>query len=155
MKRALADDAATRAFGASIASAWPRPLAGVIHLRGDLGAGKTTFAKGFLAELGVGGVVRSPTYTLVEPYDTTFGRVLHMDLYRLNDPEELEALGLSDDPPDQALWLVEWPQRGNGLLPAADLVIDLGPTSAAEGVGREAELRVQDRKIASIIEAIL
>lgn len=147
----LADTAATRALGAALARVWPTPLAGGIHLIGDLGAGKTTLAQGLLAGLGVAGVVRSPTYTLVEPYDTPRGRVLHMDLYRLADPWELEALGLADDAPDSTLWLVEWPQRAAELLPAPDLRVLL--TVAADG-SREARLEANG-KIAPLIEAIL
>lgn len=151
MRQRLEDAAATRALGEALARAWPTPLAGVIHLVGDLGAGKTTLAQGLLGGLGVQGVVRSPTYTLVEPYDTPRGRVLHMDLYRLADPWELEGLGLADDAPDAALWLVEWPQRADGLLPAADLRIELA--TAADG-GRWVEL-IAAGKIAPLIEAIL
>ena len=94
-----------------------------IMLEGDLGAGKTTLARGLLRALGVDGAVRSPTYTLVEPYDTHIGRVLHLDLYRIADPGELDFLGLDDG--DARLWLIEWPERGTGALPLADLWLSL------------------------------
>jgi tRNA threonylcarbamoyladenosine biosynthesis protein TsaE len=95
-------------------------------LQGGLGAGKTTFSRAFLRQMGVTGPVRSPTYTLIEPYDLPARRVLHLDLYRLAVPEELDDLGLRDEF-DQALLLIEWPERGAGELPAADLLIQLEP----------------------------
>lgn len=128
----LADAAATEALGAALARTLP-PRA-VLHLEGDLGAGKTTLARGLLRALGVTGAVRSPTYTLVERYDTAAGEAIHLDLYRIGDPGELEFLGLESDA--GRLWLIEWPQRGAGALPAADLVLRLGHA----GAGRVAVL---------------
>ena len=103
-----------------------------VHLEGDLGAGKTTLARGLLRALGVQGAIRSPTYTLMETYDTEAGPVLHMDLYRLNDPLELHNLGLADFPVESSWWLVEWPRKGEGLLPPWNLRLSL----RAEGSGR-------------------
>lgn len=105
------------------------PSSGLVFLVGDLGAGKTTFARAFLRGLGVTGPVRSPTYTLIEPYDFTDGqngprRVLHLDLYRLGSPEELDYLGLRDEF-DQALILIEWAVRAEPELPLPDLEISL------------------------------
>ncbi|MEQ9010410.1 MAG: tRNA (adenosine(37)-N6)-threonylcarbamoyltransferase complex ATPase subunit type 1 TsaE [Algiphilus sp.] len=135
--RRLPDEAATQSLGAAIARAWPRPLGGVIWLQGALGSGKTTLARAFLRALGVEGAVRSPTYTLVEPYETVHGAVLHMDCYRLSSPDELEFLGLRDSPPETTLWLIEWPERVARGLPAPDLHVVLSNA----GTGRQAALR--------------
>lgn len=136
LRRDLPDEAATEALGRALAGILPRPVAGVIALEGSLGAGKSTLARALLRALGVTGTIRSPTYTLVEPYDSPAGRVLHMDCYRLGDAEELDMLGLRDSPPESTLWLVEWPERAAGALPAIDLAIRL----TLQGEGRSAEI---------------
>jgi tRNA threonylcarbamoyladenosine biosynthesis protein TsaE len=122
MKTEVADAAAMESLGAQLAQS---RAAGIIYLQGDLGAGKTTLARGFLQALGHTGRVRSPTYTLIEPYPFDFGTVYHLDLYRLSDARELEDLGLRDLLEEQALLLVEWPERGRGVLPAADLLVSI------------------------------
>jgi len=119
----LADEAATQAVGRQLAEAVHTLPGALIALEGQLGAGKTTLTRALLRALGVEGAIRSPTYTLVEPYRIGGLQVLHMDLYRIADPDELEMLGVSDMPPSEALWLVEWPQMGQGWLPAADLAL--------------------------------
>lgn len=132
----LPNAAVTEALGAALG---PAALdAGlVVYLEGRLGAGKTTLVRGLLRGLGHRGAVRSPTYTLVEEYPLAAGRLaLHLDLYRLADPEELEYLGVRElDAPDQ-LVLIEWAERGGDRLPAADLRLSLAVT----GEGREASL---------------
>ncbi len=100
-----------------------RAYRGIVYLRGDLGAGKTTLVRGLLRGLGYQGAVRSPTYTLIEPYDAIEPAVVHLDLYRLADPEELDYLGLRDLLERPGLILIEWPERGTGALPPADLEV--------------------------------
>jgi tRNA threonylcarbamoyladenosine biosynthesis protein TsaE len=123
----------TERFGARLASARPQrdDLFAVVYLTGDLGAGKTTLTRGFLRALGVEGAVRSPTYTLVEIYDTPGVTAVHLDLYRLSDPAELDNLGLREWASAGHFWLIEWPERGIEKLPAPDLVVRL--TAGADG----------------------
>ncbi len=101
------------------------PPSALVRLEGDLGAGKTTLARGLLRGLGYEGTVRSPTYTLMEPYEAAGRHCVHFDLYRLADAEELEFLGIRDLLAGDTLILVEWPERGEGVLPTGDLRIDL------------------------------
>lgn len=116
----------TEAIGGRLAAARPPGNAlGIIYLTGDLGAGKTTFARGFLNSCGVSGPVKSPTYTLVEVYETPTVSLVHLDLYRLLDPHELEPLGLREFARPGYLWLIEWPDRGTGRLPFPDLSVSL------------------------------
>lgn len=126
VERFAVDAAATEAAGAALARVLSPGL--VVHLMGDLGAGKTTFARGLLQGLLPGQRVKSPTYTLVERYRAGALDVLHLDLYRLGDPEELEFLGVREDA-GRAVLLVEWPQRAGDRLPPADLVVELRPAN--------------------------
>lgn len=136
MKRDLADASATEALGDDLASAFSRAgqAGGVVYLQGDLGAGKTTLVRQMLRSLGVTGTIRSPTYTLMEPYGAGGRELLHMDLYRLSDPTELHNLGLVDYSPEQTLWLVEWPEKGGDFLPKADISVQLQVVGQARQV---------------------
>lgn len=145
---ALDDADATGRLGACLAVTRPTPA--IVFLEGDLGAGKTTLARAMLRGLGVEGPVRSPTYTLVERYPLDRGEAVHMDLYRLADPGELDFLGLDDLHAEAGLWLVEWPERGAGALPACDLVVQL----AVAGEGRRARLLPRSATGADWVQAI-
>ncbi len=144
----LPDAAATEAVGARLARALAQQPGLVVFLHGELGAGKTTLVRGWLRALGITGAIRSPTYTLVEPYELAGRNLLHLDLYRLNDPLELEQLGLYDTPPDRSVWLVEWPERGAGQLPLPDLQISLQATD----FGREISIE-PSQALGSVLQA--
>ena len=132
MQLFLPDNEATEALGESLART--RPACAVVHLQGDLGAGKSTLARALLRALGVEGAIRSPTYTLVERYPIDGGEAWHLDLYRIGDAGELEFLGLDEGA--AVLWLVEWPERGAAALPPADLHVAL----EVDGTGRSVRL---------------
>ena len=165
-ERFLADEAATMHSGAQLAEAVQMipgggaeagPGAGgkalMIHLQGDLGAGKTTLSRGLLRALGHQAAVKSPTYTLVEPYEHLKFPVYHFDLYRLSDPEEVEFLGVESYFEAGRLCLVEWPDKGRGVLPEADLVLQLLPADRGRllrwrgigAVGMQLERELSDR----------
>lgn len=129
MKALLADEQATLDLGAQLANKLPDK--GIVFLRGSLGAGKTTLVRGILQALGHRGSTKSPTYTIVEPYNiltetNTIRKIYHFDLYRLSEAEELEYMGIRDYFEENALCFIEWPENGDGFLPAADFEITLG-----------------------------
>jgi len=134
-ERRLRDEAATLAAGACLAPALAGCAAAAagglhVHLVGELGSGKTTLVRGLLRALGVRGPVKSPTYTLVEPYEAAGVAVRHFDLYRVADPDELELLGARDDFRAGVACLFEWPQRAGGWLPEPALVLTLAHAGA-------------------------
>lgn len=133
----LADEAATAALAGRLAGVLDEGL--VIYLHGDLGAGKTSFARALLGALGVGERIKSPTYSLVESYLAQGRPAWHLDLYRIADPGELEWLGLDALSDPAALVLVEWPERGAGALPLPDLILHL--SYAGEGRAAAMEIR--------------
>lgn len=131
MKIHIANELAMLELGQAIAAAFPQ--GGLIFLKGELGAGKTTLVKTILRSLGHTGSVKSPTYTLVEPYrintpnhsDHTYRDIYHFDLYRLGDPEELEYIGIRDYLHQHALCLIEWPEKAASYLPQEDMLVHL------------------------------
>lgn len=125
----LADEQATLDFAALCAKTFKS--GGLVFLQGTLGVGKTTFSRGLIHALGHVGAVKSPTYTLVETYELDAVTVCHFDLYRLGAAEELEFIGIREYLNQGALCLVEWPEKGQGVLPVADLTLNL--TDEAEG----------------------
>jgi len=144
----LPNEAATTALAERVAMVIGGGL--VIYLHGDLGAGKTSFARALLKALGVGERVKSPTYSLVESYRLPEHIAWHLDLYRIADPGELEWLGLDALSDPAALVLVEWPERGLGALPAADLQIDL----AYAGLGRKAAFSAMTPRGAAVLRPL-
>jgi len=128
----------TEALGARLLGARPAPGAPcrVVFLSGELGAGKSTFARGMLRALGAQGAIKSPSYTLVETYELPDANAVHLDLYRLIDPTELEHLGLADYHRPGFLWLIEWPERGAGRLPAPDLRFEFSITEQGHRIER-------------------
>jgi tRNA threonylcarbamoyladenosine biosynthesis protein TsaE len=121
------DDHCTRRIGAALARTLPASPARSLRvfLRGDLGAGKTTLVRGLLQALGETRTIKSPTYSLLESYERGPWHVIHLDLYRLAEPRDLGPLGLADHDHEGALWLIEWPDRGRGVLPQPDLEVML------------------------------
>lgn len=119
----LPNEMATQALGSTLAPFLQSPL--ILYLSGELGAGKTTLVRAMLRQLGITGAIKSPTFSLIEPYSCPRGSVYHCDLYRLDDPEEVLGIGLRDYCDANSILIIEWPEKGGDLLPSADLVIKL------------------------------
>ena len=130
MQKYLNSAEETEAFGAELFKIMPSKS--LIFLQGDLGAGKTTLVRGFLRAAGYNGVVKSPTYTLVEEYTIGARKIFHFDLYRVVDPEELEWIGIRDYFDQDSVCFIEWPDKGKGFLPEPDRIITL----KAQGLAR-------------------
>ena len=148
LKIFLKDEISQEALAAEFACNSPQGT--VIFLQGDLGTGKTTFVRGFLRALGHGGIVKSPTYTLVEPYLIDNKIIYHFDLYRLGEPDELEYAGGRDYFDDESICLVEWPEKASGFLPEADVNCYL----SYQDEGRSIEITTNTDKGKAILDAI-
>ncbi|HDZ37573.1 MAG TPA: tRNA (adenosine(37)-N6)-threonylcarbamoyltransferase complex ATPase subunit type 1 TsaE [Marinobacter sp.] len=147
----LEGEADTQKLGRALARLAKKSGQGLtVFLEGDLGMGKTTLSRGFIRGLGHTGAVKSPTYTLVEPYEELTPPTYHFDLYRLGDPEELEYMGIRDYFNGQSVCLIEWPERGTGLLPKPDLEIQL----EYQGEGRSAVVRARSELGASLLNEL-
>ena len=146
LKMHLDDEHSTIEFGAKLAKLIPSK--GIIFLHGTLGAGKTTLVRGILLAAGHQGSTKSPTYTLVEPYQLPKRKFYHFDLYRIADPEELEYMGFRDYLDEAAVCLIEWPQKGDGFLPKADCELSL----SYEGESRSITLKVNNPQWNSLLE---
>jgi tRNA threonylcarbamoyladenosine biosynthesis protein TsaE len=143
MQKYLNSAEETEAFGAELFKSVPPKC--LIFLQGDLGAGKTTMVRGFLRAAGYNGVVKSPTYTLVEEYTIGSRKIFHFDLYRVVDPEELEWIGIRDYLDQDSVCFIEWPDKGKGFLPEPDRVISL----KTQGLGRSLNIAYgQEKKLA-------
>ncbi len=147
----LVGEAETVKLGAELARLAQTSAQGLtVFLEGDLGMGKTTLSRGVMRGLGHEGAVKSPTYTLVEPYEDLDPPVYHFDLYRLGDPEELEYMGIRDYFASRSFRLIEWPERGQGILPEPDIEIHL----EREGDGRSVVLRARSELGATLLNEI-
>lgn len=142
----LKNEGATVELGKQLGSAVSSGA--VVYLHGTLGAGKTTLTRGILSAHGYSGAVKSPTYTLVEPYKFPELTIYHFDLYRLGDPEELEYIGIRDYFSNDCVCVIEWPEKGRGVLPAADIEVALTP----HGEMRRARLTANNKKGEAILE---
>ncbi len=150
----LADEAATIAVGTALAHIVKTTLEHgvIVYLAGDLGAGKTTLSRGFVQGMGYKGHVKSPTYTLVEPYDLAPWQVYHFDLYRLSDPEELEYMGIRDYFEANCCCFIEWPEKGAGLLANADIRINIAYVDEQRSISLIAETDLGDKLLTALAE---
>ncbi|HEY9030770.1 MAG TPA: tRNA (adenosine(37)-N6)-threonylcarbamoyltransferase complex ATPase subunit type 1 TsaE [Kangiella sp.] len=133
----LSDESQTVLMGQKLAACIKAPM--TIYFKGELGAGKTTLVRGILRGLGYQGATKSPTYTLVEPYELLDVTIYHFDLYRLSDPEELEFIGIREYQQPDSFMLIEWPDKGKGMIPKPDLVIELDYNNEGRRVNLSSE----------------
>ncbi len=148
ISRLQVDEAALTAFARTLA-----PIVadgGAIHLVGELGAGKTTFARALLGALGISARIKSPTYSLIESYEVDGLNIHHLDMYRIAADDEVEWLGLRDLDVGRHLWLIEWPERAPAALPAPDLVVNLAHATAGRDLRVEAASERGQRWLASL-----
>ena len=153
----LKDEAATVNMGDSLAQVVKqndKKQSLVVYLHGDLGAGKTTLTRGFVCGMGHSGKVKSPTYTLVEPYELPPWRVFHFDLYRLSDAEELEYMGIRDYFNDDCCCFIEWPEKGKGLLAKADLIITISYQDEQRIINIVAESVYGEQVLTQLVDTI-
>jgi tRNA threonylcarbamoyladenosine biosynthesis protein TsaE len=148
MKLAVQDEAAMVALGGQLAKACHDAM--VFYLDGPLGAGKTTLVRGFMRGMGYSAAVKSPTYTLIEPYEAGGRLLYHLDLYRVHGAEELEYLGLRELQDGNAIILVEWPERGVGFLPPADVMLKIDYAAEGRHVSLEARSVAGERLVKAI-----
>jgi tRNA threonylcarbamoyladenosine biosynthesis protein TsaE len=150
----LADSEATIAMGNTLAQLIKNELKQgvIVYLYGELGAGKTTLTRGFVQAMGHKGNVKSPTYTLVEPYELDPWNVYHFDLYRLGDPEELEYMGIRDYFGENSCCFIEWPEKGEGLLPKPDLVITMEYVGAKRQITFESKTELSQLLFDKMLE---
>lgn len=141
MKISLLNEQETEQLGSELWRVLPKKC--LVFLNGDLGAGKTTLTRGVIRAAGYKGVVKSPTYTLVEEYDLGSSKVYHFDLYRVKEPEELEWIGIRDYLEQQSLCFIEWPELGKGFLPTPDIELTL----TTKNEGREVDIQVASKNL--------
>jgi len=153
VERDVPDVAAMEALGSQLAAGLGPGR--ILYFHGGLGAGKTTLIRGILRALGHSGTVKSPTYTLVEPYVLSRETVYHFDFYRLNDPEELEFLGIRDYLSGEGVSLVEWAERGAGIMPEPDVDVSIERSESGQGTGRHVRLVARSAAGAAVLEGLL
>lgn len=145
MKLAVHDEAAMVSVGGRLARACHDAV--VVYLSGPLGAGKTTLVRGFMRGMGYGARVKSPTYTLIEPYEVEGRHLFHLDLYRVRDAAELIYLGLRELQDGNAIILVEWPELGEGFLPLADVLLKIDYADEGRSLSIEARSPAGERLV--------
>ncbi|WP_441003852.1 tRNA (adenosine(37)-N6)-threonylcarbamoyltransferase complex ATPase subunit type 1 TsaE [Pseudocolwellia agarivorans] len=150
----LVDSEATIAMGNTLAQLIKNELKKglIVYLHGELGAGKTTLTRGFVQGMGHKGNVKSPTYTLVEPYELNAWNVYHFDLYRLADPEELEYMGIRDYFGENSCCFIEWPEKGEGLLPKPDLILTIEYVGSQRQVTLESKTELSQLLLDKMLE---